>query len=324
MKNLIHKGSVKDVYRFDENHLLFDFSNRYSLFDWGAMPDEIPSKGEALASFSRNLYSKLETAEFWQKYLPANDDVASELKKSGLRTHQKNLDCRKNQIVVTELPCPRGDLDFYKSKPDFAFIPLEVIFRLGIPKGSSLLAREPGRYHENQKLDLPLVECSTKWESIDRMLEDAEACSISGMTDSEFEKLKKLTAYIAIALKNFFKESDIELWDGKVEWAFAPTTDGRTFMLVDSIGPDELRLTHEHVALSKEFLRAWYRKSDWFCELKEAKRAYPDSFRSHCSKPQPLPSALLQDVAEMYQVLAQVTEGKGLEHKLIAKLERYS
>lgn len=324
MKDLIHKGSVKDVYRFDENHLLFDFSNRYSLFDWGAMPDEIPGKGAALASFSRNLYCKLETSDFWQKYLSVNDELATELKSSGLRTHQKNLDCRKNQIVVTEFPCPRGDLDFYKSTPNFAFIPLEVIFRLGIPKGSSLLSREPSRYQENQKLEIPLVECSTKWESIDRMLDEAEACSISGMNSKEFDKLKKLTSYLAIALKNFFAENEVELWDGKVEWAFAPNGNGRTFMLVDSIGPDELRLTHEHVALSKEFLRAWYRKSDWFCELKEAKRAYPDSFRSHCSKPQALPSPLLQDIADTYQMLTYITEGKGLDHKLIARLERYS
>ena len=45
----------------------------------------------------------------------------------------------------------------------------------------------------------------------------------------------------------------------------------RTFMLVDSIGLDELRLQRNGVSLSKEFLREFYRKTPWFEKLNSAK-----------------------------------------------------
>ena len=43
-KNLIHKGSVKDVYEINDG-VMFDFSNRYSIYDWGKMPNLIDGKG---------------------------------------------------------------------------------------------------------------------------------------------------------------------------------------------------------------------------------------------------------------------------------------
>lgn len=323
MNELVHRGSVKDVYRYDEKQLLFRFSNRYSLFDWGSMPDEIPSKGEALATFSKELYCKLENPVFWQQNLMRETEVAKKLKLNGLKTHQRNVDCFKNEIVVDEVPCPRNDLDFYKNKPDNAFIPLEVIYRCGIPHGSSLLARYPERYQAGQELFAPLVECSTKWENTDRMIDWNEACELAGLSQNEKDELIEYTQCLALALKEFFKSRNLTLWDGKVEWAFTLSANGRSFMLVDSIGPDELRLSANDMALSKEFLRTWYRKTQWFSELKEAKQKFPNDFRKQCSAPEVLPGGLIADVALMYETLAKsIDEVQDLK-SLCNRLERW-
>ena len=55
---LVYTGSVKDLYK-DGNKLVFKYSNRYSIFDWGEMPDEIPHKGEALASMAASFFEHL-------------------------------------------------------------------------------------------------------------------------------------------------------------------------------------------------------------------------------------------------------------------------
>ena len=47
--------------------------------------------------------------------------------------------------------------------------------------------------------------------------------------------------------------------------------------MVDSIGPDELRLTHSGVQVSKENLRTIYKKTAWYADLAKAKekKLYP-------------------------------------------------
>ena len=65
-----------------------------------------------------------------------------------------------------------------------------------------------------------------------------------------------------------------DLWDGKIELAFSEVLNKkneRDFILVDSIGIDELRLTSHGKSLSKEFLRETYKKTSWYEALEKAK-----------------------------------------------------
>jgi|GEM_PF-6676953 len=58
---LIRKGKVKEVYDFDQDRLLFIFTNQISVFD-KIIPSLIPRKGESLArtsAFWFNRASKL-------------------------------------------------------------------------------------------------------------------------------------------------------------------------------------------------------------------------------------------------------------------------
>ena len=77
---------------------------------------------------------------------------------------------------------------------------------------------------------------------------------------------------LAYKLKEIFEDLGIFLWDGKFEFAFAEGGRGeRDFMLVDSIGPDELRLSYDGVQLSKQNLRNFYRGGDWHRAVGKAK-----------------------------------------------------
>ena len=47
---VLYRGSVKNVRgEVSAKELLFEFSDRFSVFDWGEMPDALDEKGKTLA-----------------------------------------------------------------------------------------------------------------------------------------------------------------------------------------------------------------------------------------------------------------------------------
>ncbi len=308
---LVKEGSVKDIYTNDLD-FIFKFSNRYSIFDWGKMPDELEGKGHALSFMTWFFFDHLGKASTWEKidldkYL-FNDleplkEALKELKETGLAHHGHGMcDSMGNllnpleeelspyfKVKPVDVLEPKFDLGKwiykdYEKRPENALVPLEVIFRFGAPKNSSLFKRldnvdykrEIG-LNENVKpgdwFDSPLIEFSTKLETNDRYLSYAEAMRISGMNLNEMKELIAISKLIAIAIKDVFLELNIELWDGKLEYAFlnSQKSNVRSFMLVDSIGPDELRLSLNDSSLSKENLRVFYRDSTWYDNVEKAK-----------------------------------------------------
>lgn len=293
---LIHKGSTKDVYQSGE-HYLFHFSDRYSVFDWGEMPDELMDKGLSLARFTKCLYRHLMT-----KNIP---------------THLLDISTEDNAMAIKPFKVLRG----LKALPreENLFIPLEVIFRLGVASGSSLLKRG-AHFKEGERFSEPMIEFTTKLERFDRPLTHEEARDLTGMNDVEWDELMRITSLIACELEELFKIHNIILWDGKVEFALGEFAgENRQIVLVDSIGPDELRLTKDNIQLSKEILRQFYRSSSWYEKLDQAKAEHGESFKQFLPSPDPLPAKLKQDVEEMYRLLPDLIENRTGS---AAKLER--
>lgn len=302
MSKLIQIGSVKDIFESDSsaNELIFRFSDRYSVFDWGEMPDHIENKGESLAYLGALFFKYLSNAKNWKNWCPENitlnsqeEEVFNRIKEEGVGNHF--LRCvvddarafRVKRIHIEKPPFRDGTYDYhaYKEKLENTLIPLEVVFRFGVPEGSSILGRMGdkdyrrilGLHHcpkAGEKFNRPLIEFSTKLESSDRYISYSDAQKMAGLTDMEFSRLHSLCTLLALRLKDFFTQMNIELWDGKFEFAFSESTDsllGRNIMLIDSIGPDELRLVSRGNKLSKEFLRTYYRDTPWLDAVEKAK-----------------------------------------------------
>ena len=51
----LYRGSVKDVKGPWGGGVAFDYTDAYSVFDWGRMPDLLPQKGAALATLTAAL-----------------------------------------------------------------------------------------------------------------------------------------------------------------------------------------------------------------------------------------------------------------------------
>lgn len=270
MSELLYRGSVKDIYK-DNDNLLFKYSNRYSVFDWGAMPNDIPQKGEALAALARLFFEYMNTQGVSSHFVAGNSSDSITVK----------------EVAVLRPRWENGVYDYsmYADEPTHCLVPLEVIFRKHLGKGNSLegrLKKNPAYLNDLGLEIMPdasavfspvLVEYSTKLETTDRYLTRNEITALGVIRTEELSEIRRLTQYVATQLEILLASFGVKLWDGKFEFAFGHRrNDGnRTLMLVDSIGPDELRLTYEGAPLSKEFLRQIYAPTSWYQAVGRAK-----------------------------------------------------
>jgi phosphoribosylaminoimidazole-succinocarboxamide synthase len=368
---LVYEGSVKKVYKLpaETDRMWFEYTDDYSVFDWGKMPDTIENKGRALAIMGAYFFERLNDSKYW-KDLPQssafkrfNQDwlnkrwnselYRSKLLAKGASSHYRGLVKSSGseiswreaattsgapylQVLPAEVERPEPfvliaqTVYYYPRRPSTAprrLVPLEVVFRFGMPAGSSLKTRlekdpdyatvlglesvpKPGEW-----FDRPVLEFFTKLEPKDRLLSIQEALLISNLTPEQFEQLIEFGYALSLGLFNIFAEKGIELWDGKFE--FAISDDG--LMLVDSIGPDELRLLYKGTHLSKEMIRQVYRGSKWEQSIKEAqdiaRHAGKHDWKAICieklqSQPEPLPANFKQIIDQLYGSLTNHLVGE--------------
>jgi phosphoribosylaminoimidazole-succinocarboxamide synthase len=264
----------------------FHFSDRYSVFDWGEMPDLIEGKGAALCMMGAYCFEKLE--------------------EKGIRTHYRGLVDKKGKVVrfdeleqpsnVMEISLvnvyrPKAYVQDGKLKYDYGIyltelknylIPLEIIYRNGLPEGSSVFKRlehdlvtleDLGLDHyprTGERLEKPIFDISTKLEEGDRYVSLAEAQRIAGLTDGELKEVKGLLLKVNDLITQLAARAGLVNEDGKIELAFDMQ---RRLMVVDVVGTlDECRFTFNGLHVSKEIARQYYRKKKWYREVEEAKK----------------------------------------------------
>ncbi|MBI3544320.1 MAG: hypothetical protein HY075_13700 [Deltaproteobacteria bacterium] len=306
MAKLVYEGSVKNLWEASQDKLEFEYTDAYSVFDWGRMPDSLGHKGASLAALGAHFFKAAGDPATWRLARLAQSpwlkpfrgrlretlecEIAA-LEGEGLKHHflERSAPNRllvKRVATVGPVEHKFGSQTLYHytgrgwDEPT-RLIPLEVVFRFGVPQGSSLFDRLSETYsaalglthvpREGEKLDRPVLEFFSKLEDTDRFLTWEQALNYSGLDYPTFERLVARTLVLATWLAGVFERTGLELWDGKFEWAIS----GKELWLVDSIGPDELRLLDPKTGtqISKEFLRLFYRKTDWFDAVKKAKAA---------------------------------------------------
>lgn len=330
-------GSVKDVQiirkpsKTDMGIARFHFSDRYSVFDWGEMPDHIPFKGAALCLMGAYCFERLE--------------------EKGIKTHYRGLVTPNGELATTkELEAPVNVMEFHmvnvirpevrveEGKPRYDYsmftptltnflIPLEIIYRNSLPKGSSVFKRlenglirpeDLGLDHypvPGERLSKPIFDVSTKLEEKDRYVTWKEAQRIAGLLDEEVEQIKRVLAEINRTITEIAGKAGLTNEDGKVEFAFDPL---RRLMVVDVVGTlDECRFTFEGLHISKEIARQYYRRTSWHRDVENAKKEADtkgvEDWRSLCrSKPPSLEPKLLKIISQMYMAVANAF----LERKL--------
>ncbi|RLJ07052.1 MAG: phosphoribosylaminoimidazolesuccinocarboxamide synthase [Candidatus Aenigmatarchaeota archaeon] len=316
-------GSVKDLEIIkspEEGETgigIFTFSDRYSVFDWGEMPDRLENKGNVLCLVGGYF---LEEAE-----------------KLGIQTHFMGFLCKDKTVSFDQLEEPVNRMQVrlvrvikpkfregrycYGYRPGMAnfLIPLEIIYRNGLPAGSSIFKRlergqvkpeDLGLDHypkEGERLERPIIEVSTKLEESDRYISWEEAKELVKLTDREVEQIKQITLGANGLVSERVKDAGLYNEDGKLEFAFDPD---RNLMLVDVFGtPDECRFSYQGIPVSKEIARQHYKRTPWYQDVTRAKelaekRGVKD-WRLFCrSEPKGLPGDLKEIIEEVYMAFA--------------------
>ena len=329
-------GSVKDLQVIKKSTPQtmgigrFLFSDRYSVFDWGEMPDHIGNKGAALCLMGAYCFEQLE--------------------KKGVQTHYKGLVENDKAVRVSELKQPSSvmevalvniykpktsvqsgkvvhDYSVYTPKLKNCLIPLEIIYRNGLPEGSSVFKRlEQGKItikdlgldhypKPGEQLSKPIFDVSTKLEETDRYVTWAEAQKIAGLTDQELIDVKAVLLQADETITEVAKKAGLKNEDGKIELAF---DDKRQLMVVDVVGTlDECRFTYDGVHVSKEIARQFYKKTPWYNDLEQAKKDAESKgiqdWKSLVKSPSPkLDPKLKKIISQMYMAAANEMSGKKL------------
>ncbi|MFW5983695.1 MAG: phosphoribosylaminoimidazolesuccinocarboxamide synthase [Halobacteria archaeon] len=299
----------------------FVFSDDYSVFDWGKMPDEIDGKGASLCTMGAHTFELLEDAGVPTHYRGVvRDGEAVPLDEAEAPTNAMAIELTR----VPDLPFDEatGEYDydaFHNQGGDSYLVPLEVVFRNAVPPGSSIRSRyEPDELgvdadewaDETVALDEPLVEFSTKFEEKDRYLDEDEARRVSGLDDEAFETLRETAHAVNDVITEHANAVGLSHQDGKIECLYH---DGE-IKVADVAGTfDENRFLRDGVQISKEFLRQFYKTYDpeWVEAVGDAKdeadaRDVAD-WRELCDvQPKPLPGDVSKTASDLYRAGANV------------------
>jgi len=309
-------GSVKDLEVIEHpssnksGRGRFIFSDRYSVFDWGEMPDHIPNKGKSLCISAAYFFEKLESRGIKTHYLGLLED--GQLKRiSGVKSPVDIMEVKLFRVLKPTKTSDGYHYSVYKKEEGNLLVPLEVIFRNSLPAGSSVFKRfEKGELElkelglekmpvPGEDLEKPFLDVSTKLEESDRYLGWEEAQKIANLSDNELEEIRRVTLSINQLIGQEASKIGLKYEDGKIEFAF---DEDRNLVVVDVLGTlDECRFTFKGMPISKEIARLYYRKTPWFKELMDAKKKDELNWKDKVNlSPPPLPPRLKELISMAY------------------------
>jgi phosphoribosylaminoimidazole-succinocarboxamide synthase len=301
----------------------FYFSDRYSVFDWGEMPDHIDGKGAALCLMGAYCFERLEEKGIKTHYRGLVDSNGKVVKFKQLKNPTSIMEVSLVNVYKPQTSVVNGkivyDYSVYTPNLKNCLIPLEIIYRNGLPEGSSVFKRlqqgkitldDLGLDHypkPGEQLAKPIFDVSTKLEETDRYLSWAEAQRIAGLTDQELADVKAVLLKADETITEVASKAGLKNEDGKIELAF---DDKRKLMIVDVVGTlDECRFTYDGVHVSKEVARQFYKKTSWYTDMEQAKKAAEakgiQDWKALCkSQPPKLDPRLKTIISEMYMAAA--------------------
>ena len=320
-------GSVKDLTVIEKplknksGRGRFIFSDRYSVFDWGEMPDCIPDKGKSLCISAAYFFEKLKSLGIKSHYLGLVEDGNKLGRLSDIKAPVNIMEVKLLRVLPPLQKGSHYDYSNYENENNNFLIPLEIIYRKSLPEGSSAFKRlREGNLKledlglkemplPDQTLHKPFLDVSTKLEESDRYLSWQAAKDMAHLDNSEIDEIKRITLLINELITEEAEKVGLKYEDGKIEFGF---DEERNLLLVDVLGTlDECRFTFEGMPVSKEIARLYYRKTPWFKEIVEVKKKDELSWKDKVNlSPPPLPPRLKELISMAYCAFTNEITGR--------------
>lgn len=281
---------------------VFEYTDHYTVFHYGRMPDAIPGKGEAICRMAVFNFHLLEEA--------------------GVRTHfRRFIAPNRIEFTLARLPGPAAR-PLTPASGNY-LLPLQVLFRNELPPGSSVHRRlavgdlTPAAVGLDavpplgEKLKRPLIEYATTRDDVNRFLTATEAQYLAGLDDEQFQALREVTLKVNTVLTGHADKVGLSHCDGKAEYLMSSDQE---LVLADSPGtPDESRLMLDGVHCGKQVLRDWYVGSG--NEIPTSKLIADGVPRSQWPRPVSLPSDFLPVMSNLYRSLSEAWTGEQHWHE---------
>ena len=319
-------GSVKDLiviekpYKNKSGKGRFIFSDRYSVFDWGEMPDHISNKGKSLCISAAYFFEKLESMGIKTHYLGLIEN--GQLKRiSDIKVPVDIMEVELLRVLKPPKTANGYDYSDYKKEDNNFLVPLEVIFRNSLPAGSSVFKRlEKGELEleelglekmpiPGENLEKPFLDVSTKLEESDRYMNWKEAKRITNFSEDQLTEIRNITTIVNKLITEEANRIGLKYEDGKIEFGLDVN---KKLLIVDVLGTlDECRFTFKEMPISKEIARLYYRKTPWYQEVLKAKKENIYNWKNKVkSEPPPLPVRLKELISMAYCAFANEITGR--------------
>jgi phosphoribosylaminoimidazole-succinocarboxamide synthase len=276
---------------------VFEYTDNYTVFHYGRMPDLIPGKGEATCRMAVVNFMMLEAA--------------------GVPTHfRRFIAPNRIEFDLARIPdpgtvAPAADARNY-------LVPVQVLFRSELPPGSSVHRRLAAGTltppdlglrdvpAAGEELQHPIIEYATAREQTNRFIGALEAQRLAGLSDEQFQEIRAITVKVNQLLTGHARKRGLRHCDGKVEFL---VSDDARIVLADSPGtPDESRLMHNGVHCGKQIIRDWYVAHGLEPPVQQL---ITDRVpRSQWPKPVPLPPGFIPAMSDLYQSVSQAWTGE--------------
>ena len=249
----IASGKVRDIYRIDDEHLLFVASDRLSAFDV-VMPTLIPGKGQILTRF----------AEFWFKHtrhIIPNHLISTDISNLPLTEEEKNwlqgrsMIVRKLRVIPVEA-IVRGYLAGSGWKK---YQQSQSVCGIALPTGLQLA----------DKLPEDLFTPSTKAAAGDHDENISFEVLIDQIGQQQAEQIRDVSLALYRHASDYALQRGIIIADTKFEFGLderrqlflideALTPDSSRFWPVDSYRPGTSPVSYD-----KQYIRDWLENTDW-------------------------------------------------------------
>ena len=268
-------GKVKDLYEYDDDSLLFKFSDRVSAYDV-KFNEDIPKKGNVLCRF----------AEFWFEELGVPNHFVR-------RSSDTEIIVKKMQMIPMECVVRGYFYGSLASRHKKGEISLP-------PNTDTTLAA---------KLVQPIFDPTTKSEH-DIPVNRQKALEMKLVTEEQYDYLEKTSLDIYKKMSQKADDAGYVLADLKLEFGLL---DG-IITLGDSIGPDEYRLwpkdsyrpgkTQE--AYDKQILRDWLTEHGYQKKFDDARDAGAEPV------PPSIPDEIIQKMTQRYVTAFETLSGQSI------------
>jgi phosphoribosylaminoimidazole-succinocarboxamide synthase len=273
-RRFLRSGKVKDIYEYDDQHLLFHFTDRVSAFDV-VLPTTIPRKGEVLCRLGAHFFETL-----------------------GVPNHMVRLEGPDTMVVKKMSMIPvecvvRGYLYgslFERVAKGQVDLPVERVLA--------------------SKLPAPYFDPTTKSEVKDEPITEDGIVAQGRMSAHELAQVKRSTVEIFGTLSSRAAEAGFILADLKLE--FGKDSAG-SILLGDSVGPDEFRMWpakaytpgKSQESYDKQPIRDWLTSEGYKSKLDQARKA-----GTPIPKPPALPDWLVSETSKRYAAVYETFTGK--------------